>query len=126
MFKRFLFRLYLFHRGIRFYRTDATPRTTQFKTAVFKTVGDHVVEFHFYREACEDLIYKHGRINSEKFIGYVIQTKLDQNLPEKLYCYNNLKFFFNSNNWIFKDDKLICDVLLNIYLDYLKSELKKQ
>lgn len=126
MFKRFLFRLYLFHRGIRFYRTDALPRTPQFRTAVFKTVGNHLVEFHFYREACEDLIYRHGRIHSEKFIGYVIQAKLDQDLPEKLYCYNNLKFFFNSKDWIIKDDNEICDALLNVYLDFLQSELKQE
>lgn len=125
MLKRFLFKLYLFHKGIRFYRTDATPRTPQFRTAVFQTVGNHQVEFHFYREACEDLIYKHGRIRSEKFIGYVIQAKLDQALPDKLACYNNLKFFFNSKNWILKDDDAICETLLTIYLDFLRTELKQ-
>lgn len=124
MFKRFLFRLYLFHKGIRFYRTDTMPRCPQFKTAVFQTVGNHRVEFHFYRESCEDLIYKNGRIRSEKFIGYTIQAKLDQDLPEKLAAYNNLKFFFNSKNWILKDDEVICQTLLHIYLDFIDAELK--
>jgi hypothetical protein len=125
MLKRFLFKLYLFHKGIRFYRTDATPNTPQFRTAVFQTVGNLKVEFHFYKETCEDLIYKQGRIKSEKFIGYVIQATLDQELPERLSKYNNLKFFFNSKNWILKDDNAICETLLNIYLDFLKADLKQ-
>jgi hypothetical protein len=125
MLKGFLFKLNLFHKGIRFYRTDAMPRTPQFKTAIFQTVNGRQVEFHFYKEACEDLIYRHGRIRSEKFIGYVIQAKLDQALPARLVNYNNLKFFFNSRNWIIKNDELICQTLLNIYLDFLKAELKQ-
>lgn len=124
MFKRFLFRVYLFYKGIRFYRTDAEPRTPQFKTAVFKTVGNQTVEFHFFRESCEDLIYKRGRIKTEKFIGYTIQAKLNQVLPEKLASYNNLKFFFNAKNWMIKDDDEVCQTLLHIYLDFLTNEMK--
>ncbi len=125
MFKKFLFKLYLFHKGIRFFRTDTVPRTPQFRTAVFDTVGKHRIEFHFYREACEDLIYRNGRVRCEKFIGYVIQAKFDEALPQKLASYNNLKFFFNSRNWILKDDDAICETLLNIYMDFLNLELKR-
>lgn len=121
-----LFKLYLFYKGIRFYKTDATPRTPQFRTAAFQTVGQKQVEFHFYRETFEDLIYKRGRIRTESFVGYIIQAKLDDELPERLTRYNNLKFFFNSKNWILKDDKLICQTLLNIYLDFLNAELKQE
>jgi hypothetical protein len=124
MFKRLLFKLYLFHKGIRFYKTESTPRVPQFRTAVFQTVGNSQVEFHFYKEVCEDLIFKHGAIRSEKFIGYVIQAKLSNVLPEKLAAYNNLKFFFNTKNLILKDEDTICDTLLNIYLDFLRKELK--
>ena len=123
MFKKFLFKLYLYHKGIRFYRTDVAPRGPQFKTAIFQTVGNHLVEFHFYRESCEDLIYRNGRIRSEKFIGYIIQARLDQKLPGKLYSYNNLKFFFNSKNLFLKNDTDICEALLHIYLDFLKTEM---
>lgn len=125
MLKRFLFKLYLFHRGIRFYRTGTVPGTLQFKTAVFQTVNGRQVEFHFYKEQCEDLIYKHGIIRREKFIGYVIQAKLDQTLPANLVNYNNLKFFFNSRNWLFKNDDFICETLLNIFLDFLKADLEQ-
>lgn len=96
----------------------------QFKTAVFETIGNHVVEFHFYREECEDLIFRFGHIQSEKFIGYVIQAKLDQDLPGILTRYNNLKFFFSSKDWLIKDDDEICAILLNVYLDFINDELK--
>lgn len=125
MLKRFLFKLYLHYKGIRFYRTQATPSSPQFRTAVFQTVGNLQVEFHFYKETCEDLIYKQGRIRSETFIGYLIQANLPDCLPETLTRYNNMKFFFNSKNWLLRDDNAICETLLNIYLDFLNSELRK-
>lgn len=124
MFRKLFFRLYLFFNGIRFYQTDALPQSKQFKTAVFETVANHIVEFHFYREECEDLIYRFGQIRSERFIGYVIQAKLDKDLPEILYRYNNLKFFFSGRDWLIRDDDEICGILLNVYLDFINDELK--
>lgn len=124
MIKRLLFLLYLYFNGIRFYRTNETSRLQHFRTAKFETVGNHTVEFKFYKEECEDLVYRFGRIKSEKFIGYVIHARLDDDLPHLLLRYNNLKFFFGNRNWNRWDDNTICDMLLNIFLDFINNELK--
>ena len=125
MLQKLLFRMYLFYKGIRFYKTETIPKSPEFRKAVFETVGNHQVEFYFYREICEDLIFRRGGIRKQTFIGYVIQARFDKNLPEVLYQYNNLKFFFNSKNFVLKDESQICHALLNIYLDFLRSELRK-
>lgn len=126
MSQTFLFKLHLLFKGIRFYKTEVTPKNDEFRTATFHTVGKHRVEFLFYREVCEDLIFRGGKIKKETFIGYVIRARFDENLPEILYQYNNLKFFFNSRYLKITDENRICDALLNIYLDFLRNEIKEE
>lgn len=123
-FKRLVLSLYLKYKGIRFYKTDTTPRTPEFQRAIFKTVGGHAVEFVFYRETFEDLIYKRGAFSKATFVGYVIQAKFEDGMPDSLLQYNNLKFFFNSRNIILKDEQAIASTLLSIYLDFIKQEIQ--
>lgn len=125
MFQTLLFKLYLFFHGIRFYKTDAVPKSPEFRTASFQTVGRHNVEFFFYREVCEDIIYSKGRIRKEKFIGYVLKARFDETLPDIFCQYNNMKFFFNSRYLKITDENKICDALLSIYLDFLRHELSE-
>lgn len=125
MLTRFLLRLYLFYKGIRFYRTTNVPKSPEFKQTIFRTVAQHELQFYFYREISDDLIYRRGRIREEKFTGYVLQVKLDDNLPEIFRQFNNLKFFFKGRDFLFTDEKLICDCLLNIFVDFLKHELER-
>lgn len=123
--KLLLFRLYLYFAGVRFYRTTVVPKSPEFKTALFEMVGGKNVEFFFYREEGEDLIYRQGRIHRERFVGYVIQARFNEDFPEILYKYNNLKFFFNINNLLRVSEEDISKVLLSIYMDFLKSDMKE-
>lgn len=122
--KRLFLGLYLNYKGIRFYKTDTTPKTPEFQRAVFKTAGGYTVEFVFYKEIFEDLIYKRGVFSKEQFIGYVIQARFDEDLEGSLIRYNNLKFFFNSRNIILRDEHSIAATLLSIFLDFIKLELQ--
>ena len=122
--KRLLLGLYLNYKGIRFYKTDTVPRSPEFQRAIFKTVGGHAVEFAFYRETFEDLIYRRGTFSKATFIGYVIQAKFEDGMPDSLLRYNNLKFFFNSRNIFLTDEHAIAATLLRIYLDFIKQEIK--
>ena len=122
--KLFLFRLYLYFAGVKFYMTNSIPKSPQYKTALFEVVNGKNVEFFFYREEGEDLIYRRGRIRRETFVGYVIQAKFDIAFPEILYKYNNLKFFFNINNVLKVSEEDVSKVLLSIYMDFLKSDMR--
>lgn len=124
MLNKILLRLYLYINGMRFYETMAVPKTPEFKKAVFEVVCDRRVEFYFYKEVTEDLLFLRGKIKKQSSVGYVIQARFDENLPAKLYRYNNLKFFFTSSNIIINDDDMICSVLLEIYLDFLRQEME--
>lgn len=115
--------MYLYFKGIRFYETECIPKSPEFRKAVFDTVNKKQVEFYFYREICEDIIFKRGKLSKETFIGYVIQARFDSSFPEKIYRFNNMKFFFNSKNVLVTDEYQICDTMLHIYLDFLKIEL---
>lgn len=119
-----LFKWAIFHKGIRFYKTGMIPKNPEFKSAQFETIEGHSIEFYFYREVCEDLIFRRGRIRREKFVGYVIQAQFDEKLPEKLHAFNNLKFFFNTKDFFFRDEQVVVRNLLSIYLDFLRTEIK--
>lgn len=119
-----LFRWAIFYRGIRFYQTSMVPKNPEFKSAEFETIEGQKVEFFFYREQCEDLIFRRGRIRKETFVGYVIQAQFDEGLPDRLHKYNNLKFFFNSKDFFFRDEQVVVRNLLAIYLDFLRSEMR--
>jgi hypothetical protein len=124
MLQKLLFRIYLYFKGIRFYETECIPKSPEFRRAVFDTVNKKTVEFFFYREICEDLIFRRGKLSKETFIGYVIQARFDNSFPDRIVHFNNMKFFFNSKNILFQDESQICDIMLHIYLDFLKAELR--
>lgn len=125
MLRLLLFKLYLFFNGIKFYKTEAVPKSPEFRSAIFETVGKHKVGFYFYRETYEDLIFCRGKIRRSPLNGYVIQVKFDEGHVGPLYQYNNLKFFFNRKFIPLTDENRICEILLGIYMDFLRSELKE-
>ena len=125
MLKSLFFKLFVFFKGVKFFKYDTALQQTEFKKAVFKTVGDHNLEFLFYKQVAEDLVYRRGRVTRHSFVGYVIQLKVDENLPAEIYKYNNLKFFFKNQSYFVKDENQIASLLLNIYLDYIRKEMVK-
>lgn len=122
--KELFLRWLIFRKGIRFYETTMIPKAPGFTSATFESLSGHQVEFYFYKETCEDIIFRRGKVFKEKFIGYVIQAKFDIDLPLTLRRYNNMKFFFNGKDFNQHDENLVVKKLLSIYLDLLRSEMK--
>lgn len=120
---RLWLKLILYFKGIRFYKTLQVPKSPEYKAVDIRTVGDHRIEFYFYHETSEDLIFKNGKISQETFVGYVIQARFDEGLPPVLHQYNNLKFFFNVNGVFVGEHDVIVSELINIYLRLITSEL---
>jgi hypothetical protein len=121
--KYLVFKLVLFVRGIRFFKTDIIPSNAEFRKAEFKTLNDHTVEFLFYREVFQDIIFRRGRIHKENFHCYIIQSKFDNDLPPDIKQFNNLKFVFNLNSVFLIEEEKVCEVLLGVYLDFIKREI---
>lgn len=125
MLKSIFFKLFVFLKGVKFFKYDTPLQQREFKKAVFETVGDHRLEFLFYKQVAEDLIYKRGRVTRQSFVGYVVQLKVDEKLPAEIFKYNNLKFFFKNHSYFVKDENQIANLLLKIYLDYIRKEMVK-
>lgn len=123
--KRLLLRMILFFKGVRFYETTAVPKSPEFRKVEIRLVNGHRVEFYFYKEHCEDLIFRYNKISRETFYGYVIQARFCDNLPEVLYRYNNVKFFFNPKAIFGFNEEILTEVLLEIYLNFIKEEIKQ-
>lgn len=117
----------IFNRGIRFYETTIIPKSPDFKSKKFETVSGHEIKFYFYKEECEDLIHRRGKIRKEVFTGYTVQAHFDDEIPIKhdLRRFNNMKFFFNGKDFPEMDEQSIADHLLEVYMDFIRSELNK-
>jgi len=126
MLRRWLLALQLRLFGLRFYRTGLVPKSQEFKKAVFGTVNGKTVEFFLYKEACEDLIYRFGRIYKTKFIGYIAQAKFDESFPVKISQFNNMKFFFHVGLIKNLSEDEIGRALVETYIKFLKAELSAQ
>ena len=90
-----------------------------------QSIEGNAVEFFFYRESCEDLIFKRGKIRKQVFIGYVIQARFDEQLLPHMKHFNNMKFFFNSRDFVMDDEDALLRKLLGIYISLFKTEIKK-
>ena len=125
-FKNLLFKWMIFYRGVRFYETTVIPKSPNFKLAKFEIIHGHEIEFYFYREDCVDVIHRRGRIVREYFTGYTIQARFDESLPFKktAFRFNNMKFFFNTRELPQIDEESVVNYLLDVYFDYIKSEIK--
>lgn len=121
--KQLTLRLILRLRGIRFYETSHVPRTQPMRRGVFNTRNQGPVEFHFYKEFCEDVVYKHGKIRKLQFVGFVVQARFAGDVTPALRRYNNLKFFFPAKYLRYLNDEQITEALLRIYLDFIHHEL---
>lgn len=121
--KNLALRLILRLRGIRFYETSHVPRSQPMRKGIFTTRNQGPVEFHFYKEFCEDLVYKHGKIRKLRFVGFIVQAQFAETVAPPLRRYNNLKFFFPAEYLKFLNDQQVTEALLRIYLEFIQHEL---
>lgn len=115
----------LYWHGIRFYQTPNTPSGVEFLKTVFKTVNGLKISFLFYKETCEDQVFQRGKFHIATFQGYFVKAEFDEGLPDSLKGFNNFKIFLRSRLLRKLSDKTISEILLNMYLEFIKQELQK-
>lgn len=125
-FKYLFFNFMLFIKGIRFFKTDIIPTNAEFRKAEFITFQNQRIEFLFYREVFEDIVYRKGRIHKENLHCYIIQSRFDNGVPDDIKQFNNLKFVFNLNSVFMIEEDKVCEALLSVYLDFIKYEILLQ
>ena len=122
----FLVRVYLYFRGIRFYKTADIPTSAVFLKTVVKTVEGRQIVFNFYKESFEDFVHRHGRCCKKVFSGIVVEAKLDESLPTRLYKFNNMKIFFKEIDGSFIGERNASAIVLNAFLDFIICELAEK
>lgn len=113
----------LYFRGVRFYETDKPPSTPKLVSKTYSTLKGHKVEFHFYKEQVEDLVFKRGKIQHKHFVCYVVQACFPGEMPDSLRSLNNLKFFMPKSRSKHLNDDLLVEQLLSVYLNLLHEKL---
>lgn len=122
--QKLLIYLFIYTKGLRFYKTCYKPLTATFREAKFITIKNHIVKFSFYREVFEDLYYKENRIVRKKVNVYIIQSQFDTTLPTNITKFNNLKFVFTDKFIFITNENLLTSILLKIHLKFIKEELE--
>lgn len=122
---RFLLKLLVYLFGIKFYQSDIEVKNTEVIRSVFKTFQNQEIKFLFYRENLEDILYRYNSFKKVNNHIFLIQLEIDGVIKTPLLKFNKKKFSIKGNwlNWI--PDDVLADVLLDIYLNYVETELSK-
>lgn len=125
MFFKHLLYLYIFFKGISFFKTNTVPAKAEFIRAEFRTVKDYKIHFAFYREEFSDLVYRRRMFKRKNYTGFIIQAQFDERFPENLTAMNSMKFLFKDTLLNVFSDKIVSNMLLELYLDYIKVRLEQ-
>lgn len=115
----------MYFKGITLFKTTTVPAKAEFIRAEFRTIQDYKIHFAFFREEFSDLIYRRKMFKRKNYVGYIIQVQFDERFPENLTSMNSMKFLFKDSILNFLSDKLVSNILLDLYLDYIKVRLEQ-
>lgn len=125
--KELLFRLKLYMFGVRFYSRGSTIDAPVIYEAEYRIDEDHFVKFKFYRIECFDVVMKRGMLIGEPYPSFVVQAFLNDHFPEEVKDFNEKCFFFNGRTNSFGcSEQQTVELILDIYLDFLKTSFKKR
>lgn len=120
-----LFRLKLYLFGIRFYERPQLAEVAPIHEAEYRLDHEKRIHFKFYRVLCNDTILKRGRLVSDSYASYVVQAFLNDQFSPELRAFNGKNFFFNGvTNDFFRSEKRTVELILDVYLDFLKSSVE--
>lgn len=119
----FLLRWWIFLFGIKFYESKFLPVSAEVVRSEFLTVKDQVVKFLFFHEVYEDKVYKRGKFTSLKSHAFVVQAIFDDRITYPVIKFNRTRYLFRSQFFPWCNDQVIADILLSIYLDFIRTEI---
>lgn len=122
--KEILFRLKLYLLGIRFYESKGVGDNPLVYEAEYRIDKSHTIKFKFYRVECTDMILRRGHLVEEQYKSFIVQAFLDDRFPLKLRGFDTRSFFFNGKTNDFgKSEQETLELILDVYLDFLKTWL---
>lgn len=120
--RELLYRIKLYLFGVRFYERVVLEEAVSLCETRYQIDLYHWIDFSFNRVACEDLLLKRGRIVKCRYYSYVVEVKFSSSFPDYVKKYEDKLVFFNGKSNKFKaDEKETVELILDIYLDYLRA-----
>lgn len=119
------FKLYVF--GVRFFEQINLDEAIFIKAAEYLIDEKHAITFRFYRIASRDLFMKQGRITSLPYYSYVVTATFGEGFPPYVKKYEDRRIVFNGRvNHLRRNEQAVLELLLDIYLDYLKAAFQRE
>ena len=124
--RELMFRLKLYWFGVRFYSRDGSGDLPVSHTVEYRLDDEHKVNFNFYKVECFDVVMRRGEMVGENYTSFIIQAFLNDHFPEEVQYLDGRCFFFNgyANRFICSDEQTMA-LILDVYLDFLKSSFYK-
>lgn len=118
----FRLKLYLF--GIRFYERPQFTASDPIYEAEYRLDEEKRIKFKFFRVACSDIILKRGKVTTEEYASYVVQAFLSETFTHEMQVFDGKSFFFNGmSNDFFSSNQRTVELILDVYMDFLKSSM---
>lgn len=122
--RQFLINIYIHLAGVRFYSSDTIPIKEEFRKFIVKTLHGYQITFTFYKEKRNFIQYYFKSLKKRSCIVYVVSATFDEEAPESVKTYNNMRIFVNDSSCFLSNENEIVKILLHVYLDYLLHEMR--
>lgn len=114
-------RFYIHQIGTRFYRIPNAEVHGEEIGVLIEGIQGEQIEFKCYKQPIQYLFFRRGRIQRRKYNVFIISAQFSDQLPSRLKYFSNIRLFADSRSLIFRNDAVIFDVLLPIYLDFIEK-----
>lgn len=120
-------RLKLFVFGVRFYERGNTKDVPVIREAEYRIDKQHRIRFKFSKVECFDISMRRNHLTREGYSSFIVQAFLDESFPDNIRVFDGKSFFFNgmTNNFSQSDERTM-ELILDVYLDFLKKSLDKE
>lgn len=121
---KFFLNIYIHLSGVRFYSSESLPIKDEFRKFIVKTLHGYEITFTFYKEKRTFIQYCFKKMKKRSCMIYVVSSAFDDNAPELIKRYNNMRIFVDNSSFLLFDENAIVMTLLDVYLDYLLHEMR--
>ena len=125
MLREMAFRLKLYFVGVRFYEAHLSDDPTVCEVDC-NINRDFTIHFKFQKVTCSDYVLRQGHLLCQCYSSYIVTASFTKSCPQPMLYLNNKPFFFNGafNNFGIEEERTL-QLIADIYLDFLKSNLGK-
>jgi hypothetical protein len=111
---RWLLKLWIYLNGIRFYESKTMVEKAEVIRAIFQLVDGRPITFNF----------RFGKFTTVNTQAFVIQPDFGELQGSKVLTFNKSRYYFWSQMlWMFSD-KVVADVLLELYMKFLTHHFR--